>query len=430
MTGSPSSEDPTPGHIAPARGYVAKPVTAIVLGVDTPTGLTLVRELGGHGVQVIALGSGPEAIGLASRFAGVRQVREKNEADLCRQLVHLAAEHCARFLLTVSETDIDFVNRHRPLLQEHLCLLVPRPDVMAKVLNKDASIGAAKRLGIETPATVQVKSLQEGERIAGSIRYPVVLKWSNPHAVFDRLSREGLDLVKAEYAHDQAELVAVLSRYSPVGTFPLIQEYAPGYGMGQMFLFVNGQALLAFQHRRVHEFPPEGGISTICESVPLAEHADCRSRSVALLESLAWEGVAMVEYRHDPTTGRYVLMEINGRFWGSQPLAYHAGAHFAWAWVASQLGQSLPSAGYRGGIRCCYMVPEMRRLMRVFFERRKILIDAGRFGRTWSAAGLLRTLLTPGTCFYVFSLRDPRPFLADAISMLRKALRLLRRARR
>ena len=48
----------------------------------------------------------------------------------------------------------------------------------------------------------------------------------------------------------------------------------------------------------------------------------------------------MVEYRHEPGSGRYWLMEVNGRFWGSQPLAWHCGAHFAWeSYRRSVLGQ-------------------------------------------------------------------------------------------
>jgi len=38
--------------------------------------------------------------------------------------------------------------------------------------------------------------------------------------------------------------------------------------------------------------------------------------------------VAMVEFKRNPASGDYRLMEINGRFWGSLPLAVAAGADF------------------------------------------------------------------------------------------------------
>ena len=46
-------------------------------------------------------------------------------------------------------------------------------------------------------------------------------------------------------------------------------------------------------------------------------------------------GVAMVEYRYDPASRRYVFMEINGRFWGSLQLAIDAGVDFPALLVAA-----------------------------------------------------------------------------------------------
>lgn len=51
-------------------------------------------------------------------------------------------------------------------------------------------------------------------------------------------------------------------------------------------------------------------------------------RSRRLLARLNWQGVAMVEYKIDASTGMPYLMEINGRFWGSLQLAIDAGVDF------------------------------------------------------------------------------------------------------
>ena len=51
-------------------------------------------------------------------------------------------------------------------------------------------------------------------------------------------------------------------------------------------------------------------------------------RSRRLLEHFGWQGVAMVEYKVDERTGTPMLMEINGRFWGSLQLAVDAGVDF------------------------------------------------------------------------------------------------------
>lgn len=96
-------------------------------------------------------------------------------------------------------------------------------------------------------------------------------------------------------------------------------------------------------------------------------------QSIALLQALEWEGIAMVEYRHDPATGESALMEVNGRFWGSLPLAYHAGAEFSF--LCYQLignNEAVANTTYRSGIRCRYMVPESRRLVRILFGQQQL----------------------------------------------------------
>ena len=54
-------------------------------------------------------------------------------------------------------------------------------------------------------------------------------------------------------------------------------------GLGQFFLINNGLVIQRFQHLRVHEWPPEGGFSTLCRAVPLNEHAQLMNKSEQLL---------------------------------------------------------------------------------------------------------------------------------------------------
>src|SRR3546814_15710213 len=123
----------------------------------------------------------------------------------------------------------------------------------------------------------------------------------------------------------------------------LSQEYCPGTGLGQMFLTLNGDVLVEFQHERSLEWPPEGGSSAICRSVPLERHAQLRARSRDLLRRLNRNGVATVEYRFDRATETYVYMEINGRFWGSLPRGIAAGVHSSPGRVATPgRGESTP----------------------------------------------------------------------------------------
>jgi protein-tyrosine-phosphatase len=95
--------------------------------------------------------------------------------------------------------------------------------------------------------------------------------------------------------------------------------------VGVEVLASEGEVLVAFQHRRVHE-PLDGGGSSYRRSEPPTPVLLDATRQ--LMRALRYTGVGMVEFRVDMATGEWILVEINGRFWGSLPLAVAAGADF------------------------------------------------------------------------------------------------------
>jgi len=223
-------------------------------------------------------------------------------------------------------------------------------------------------------------------------------------------------------------LLALLDRYRTIGLWPMIQSYCPGHGLGQMLYMENGRATLRFQHRRIHEWPPEGGVSTFCTAEPLDLHAAQMAKSEALLASIDWDGPAMVEYRYDPQTGRYVLMEINGRFWGSMPLAHVCGADFAWEAYRRRVlgeGSEMPLPG--SNIRARYMLPETRRLLRVLFDRDAIVDPYFKVRPLRDLTAYLLGFFDPRMRYFVFSLADPGPFFRDMQSGLIKIASLGKR---
>lgn len=399
---------------------------AVVLGIETPIGLAIVRDLGARGVQVTGIGRHADALASSSRFLHRALVRADGEEQVIAQLLGLGLGPACLF--AISEGDIKMLNRHRDRLGG-FTLMFADAARMERVLNKEQTYAAAAKVGIRVPRTGQPVSLKQVAALGSALQFPVVLKWANPNEARAVLSPAGLDMDKTHYCYTPAELAAYLAPYARVGIYPLVQEYCAGYGLGQFVLMKDGQAHYTFQHWRVHEWPPEGGFSSLCESVPLAQHDGLMAQSVALLRELGWEGIAMVEYRHDPATGSSALMEINGRFWGSLPLAYHAGASFPWfSYTLFGLGQPVGQHPYRSGVRCRFMVPETKRLARILFQSGAIADKTISFRRLPELASYLADFVRPSTCYYVFSWEDPAPFFSDIAATLRQAVRrLLRR---
>ena len=397
-----------------------KPV--IVLGIDTPIGLTLVRELGRHGVHVHGIGRRADAIGARSRYCTTSSVRPTAMA-LADWLPAKIEAVDACLLLAVSEDDLVAL-AELPEVIAGCRILTPRSKPLSVVLDKRQTLAAAGAIGIDVPKSWQPQIGEDFAAVSATLSFPVVAKWPDPPQVVQKLADAGLPLHKAEFIDSQAALDIVLARYAPLNLWPLIQQYCPGVGVGQMFHIEQGIATLRFQHRRCHEWPPEGGVSTMCVSEPMNAHQSQMALSEQLLQNIGWQGPAMVEYRYDEATDRYWLMEINGRFWGSIPLASHAGAEFAWEAYRQAVGSDVsPAPPYRSGRRARFMIPETRRLLRILFNRGAI---ADPFFKARPFEDLLSYIfgfVDPRMHHYIFSWRDPVPFFADTLSVIRKALR-------
>lgn len=106
-----------------------------------------------------------------------------------------------------------------------------------------------------------------------------------------------------------------------------------------------GEILLAQQHERLHE-PLEGGGSSYRRTVPLDPRFT--DAVTSLLRALRYTGIAMFEFKGDPTNGEWILVEINGRFWESLPLSLSAGIDFPYAlWELLMGGRTQVRNEYR-----------------------------------------------------------------------------------
>jgi hypothetical protein len=394
---------------------------AIVLGLENAIGLAVVRDLGRHGVPVHGIARDCASIVTASRYC--TDWTQRPAGPIGDWLPGLIARTGARAVLAISETDLLQLST-LPAMIGDCHILVPRPQQLERVLDKMQTLQAARVAGLRVPQTWQPHADEDFSARAAQMRYPLVAKWSNPPEIMGLLERAGLEWIKTDYIRDAAQLLALLDRYAPIGRWPLIQQYCRGVGLGQMLYMAGGQATLRFQHRRLHEWPPEGGVSTLCRAEPVNAHGAQMALSEKLLQALDWEGQAMVEYRYEPDSGHYWLMEVNGRFWGSLPLALHCGADFAWeAYRRTVLRQTDPAPPPRDDLRARYMVPETKRLARILlapgriddpFFRRRPVVDLFAY---------LLAFFDPRARYYVFSRSDPRPWLRDMVQIVRKAVR-------
>jgi predicted ATP-grasp superfamily ATP-dependent carboligase len=384
----------------------------LLLGLDTAPGLVAMRELGRRGVPVIGVGYHEQAVGRGSRY--LTQFLVRPEGPVAAWLPQLVRHHGAAAVLPMRDRDIVDVAAMGERLGARN--LGAGAEAAALVMDKTRTLDAAAGVGIEVPRSWQPQTADEAMPQLG---WPVVLKWANPLPVMAALTAAGLPDIKAEYCEDEAAVRRALERYRRVGRYPLVQDYVRGRGLGQTLYMAGGRATLRFQHERVHEWPPAGGVSSLCRAVPLSQHSEQMRLSEALLAAIGWDGFAMVEYRFDAARKRYVLMEVNGHLWGSLALSSACGSEFAWeAYRRRVLGDTTPAPAPRAGLYARDLVKETRRIAKLFAAS-----DDPCFRPTpWRDLGrYLGGFVDPRVRPYVFAWSDPLPaFWALGSSLLRR----------
>jgi predicted ATP-grasp superfamily ATP-dependent carboligase len=302
-------------------------------------------------------------------------------------------------------------------------LAIPDPAALRFVVEKDATIDLARRLGVPVPASVSVRSVDEALRAASGLGWPIVVKPVSSR----RYDGSGVRALAVSYA-DGPEALARQVAALPSGCPALLQRYHAGEGHGVELLTDRGRPLAVFQHRRLHEVPITGGASAMCESVPVDPLL--RDYATRLLAAIEWTGLAMVEFR----VGRDgpVLMEVNGRIWGSLPLAVKCGVDFPAALAGLYLAPSLNGAAVhdvptgRIGIRSRNLGLELIWIASVMRARRRYpFVDAP--PRRAGVLAALR-LLSPRDGFDVLCREDPLPGVVDAGQAIRRVARKAARA--
>ena len=372
--------------------------TAVIVGEEPRKVVTIARSLHRAGVRSIVAVQAGQSLHVTSRaIAGVVQLGGSidDSAQLLRMLVE--AEH-ATWVVPTSDSSLCIVCAAYDSLSALCSVGCPSPNIVQRVLDKAATLAIAAQCGVPVPISMSIGSAGELEDALPQMRFPIIAKPGDK-------SRTTVHNFKTRTFASAAELRAAFADQQRFGEGLVFQSYHGGQGVGIELLMSRGEVIASFQHRRLSENPPSGGVAVVAE----AELVDplLLEHSVRLLEALEWEGVAMVEYRHDRATGETALMEVNGRFWGSLPLAVAAGMDFPlYAWQVSQgIAPTVPSS-YRTGLRVRWTAGSLKRFAHAFAD------DAERIPVSAATRQLFADFRF-GTRSAMWSWSDPAPAIQE-----------------
>jgi len=389
----------------------------LVLDGETNPAVATVRSLSrsGYYVEVGATARWSKA-GL-SRYCRARFTYadpENNPQQFIADLLERIAKQSRALIMPMTDRTTLPISLHREQIvgAGGIVALAPHETIL-QAIDKESVRHLAQSIGIATPETFVVDSRVQARAIAERISYPVVLK--------SRFSQESCrdgrfrTTQRARYAKQPDEFLRMYEWLRHGCNSVLIQEFIAGVSAGYSALVSHGEVRADFAHLRLRDVNPIGSGSALRLSIQPS--AALRHAGSSLLRALGWHGVAMVEFKIR-SDGTPVLVEVNGRFWGSLALAIEAGVDFPV--LTARMAQNMTFEGpphYRTGLRCRWLLGDLLHLIRVW--RGKPREYPGDFPNRWRA---LAEFMTPvrGTCHDNFRIDDPLPELGDWLQALRR----------
>ena len=317
----------------------------------------------------------------------------------------------------MSDVTMSEVLQHHAALSQYMRIPFGDVDGYKALSNKTVLFRQAQKLNIPMPATIFSEDYPDDNELrnkCAQLPYPIVFKPCQSRI----FTGNRWISAKVEYLDSDEALEAFIGQKF-FRTFPyLIQEKIDGYGFGVFLLCYNGRIMAQFAHRRIREKPPSGGVSVMCESMAVPPNA--LNWSEKLIEWAQWNGVAMVEFKHDRKDNLPKLMEVNARFWGSLQLAITSGVDFPHLLLKCSDGDSGFLGNYKIGCRSRWELGDLDHLL---IRLRKPQLSKYLPPSSKPIPNLMRDFVMdfsrPKVHHEVFRIDDPKPFLWEVQNYLR-----------
>ena len=307
----------------------------LVLDASCSAATTIVQSLGSAGHDIVLAGESPDAFSFRSRYPRERTVYPSSlRSKKAFQKWFLSFWSPDSFDYVIPATDLTIYPLREISLERDLPgVILPPKESFPFFFDKSKTISLAMENAVPVPKTIVVSDGQWNPD--DFLSFPYYVKPSRSKVW---VGDSGFDL-DARLVRTSSELSEAVTDAVAYGNV-LIQGYEQGDGVGIELLCKDGEILLSFAHRRIHEYPLTGGGSTYRVSIeppPVLFESSKR-----LVKAANWSGVAMVEFKQDGEA--FSLMEVNGRFWGSLPLSYRSGVDFPLALIRSLSGEEVSLA--------------------------------------------------------------------------------------
>lgn len=310
-------------------------------------GLSIIRELGRHGVPVTAIDC-IRSIGTSSRYAEFYKCPNpaEQETEFIR-CIYDAAKWADEKPVLIPTNDVwaMALARHKKELQDVALLCVADEAVVDLLIDKISFNQWCIQNRFPVPI---IWTISESD-IVPADAFPIILKPISRRKSSDK--KENIDIQKfydknriiilnsKEELRDQISSLGVLSKKF------FIQEFIPGlsdqmYTIG-VYADQSHDVKGVFTGRKVRGYPADIGDCRLGQSQVLPDNLI--DMSIDLCKKIGYFGIAEIEFKKDNQFGEYKLIEINPRSWSWVGITPYCGVSLPWMAYADLTGLEKPN---------------------------------------------------------------------------------------
>ena len=329
---------------------------ALVMGDDTRSFLATVRSLGRQGIEVHAAPYNLRSPALVSRY--IRKVHRlpyylNDGADWIEALQKLMATEQYNFIIPCEERALLPLFKHQQLLPPGAALAIPSAEALDVFFDKVNTRALAIQQGVPVAKGKVLETQDTTESILERLTLPLVGKSRKSYSWPNLYVRTSVKMLTSRSALAQW----VAENQNHAGEV-FLEETLTGYGLGLSVLCHQGEVLQAFEHHRAHE---QMGSSYYRNSALIQPE---RLKAVQkMVRGVAYTGLAMFEFKHDANSGKWALLEVNARVWGSLALPVAIGIDFPYRlYQLIAEGKRTPELAYRTNVYARNFVSDLWQL--------------------------------------------------------------------
>lgn len=303
---------------------MSAPISCLELDTSTPAvilkldhnvmhhgGLGAIRSLGRLGVPVYGVHEDPLAPAARSRYLHGRWIWRPAPDDVQRVrsgLIALAERIGRRaVLIPTDDAGAIFLAEHGSDLRQYFLFSDPPADLPRQLAGKYTLYQRCRELGVPCAAAALPETFGEASRVAEQIGFPLVAKLATPWQSKSAKGLRSTSIIRTHY-----DLTSTWRACEEHGSGALmLQEYVKGWDyFFHAYCDAQSRCRPGFVGSKERSYPAHAGLTSLGRWV---DNPQLHQQATELVARVGFRGIVDLDYRFDPRTGTYKLLDFNPR---------------------------------------------------------------------------------------------------------------------